>query len=414
MRNNRTVRGAICVALSVLMAAAPAVFSDPPTATPADAYSEPAKPPLTQAELDQLLAPIALYPDSLLSQVLMASTYPLEIVQADRWAQQNKSSPETAQMDELEDKPWDPSVKSLVNVPQVLEMMSNKLDWTIKLGDAFLEQQTDVMDTVQSLRSKARAAGNLESNANQKVAVEPATATQPQIIVVQAPNPEIIYVPVYNPTIVYGAWWYPAYPPYYYYPPAYPPGRVIWWGSGFVVGFAWGYAWGGCNWRYRSVNVYVSRNIYVTNTRINYTKYQNNYNRSSINTNDRKGAWRHDPSHRDGVPYRDRSTAQKFGAAEPAQRERAREQYRGRTDTPAQRPADTGSRGGAFNGVDRGGGDARRDSQRGNDSRNGAARPANNGNYQPSGNGGANRPSGSGPRSGAGGGGGSGPRARNN
>ncbi len=188
----------------------------------------PDKPPLTAEELGQLVAPIALYPDSLLTQIFMASTYPLEIVQADRWLKANKNLTGDALAAELEKQPWDPSVKSIVNFPDVLNMMSDQLDLTVKLGDAFIAQQEDVMNTVQVLRAKAQAAGNLPSNDQQKIIVEaaPAPAQQtvvviaapPQIIRIESPSPTIIYVPTYNPTIVY-AWIYPAYPPYPYYPP---------------------------------------------------------------------------------------------------------------------------------------------------------------------------------------------------
>ncbi len=403
MPSRRSIHCAVSIALSMVMAA-PAAFSDQGGATPASAAatSEPSKPPITQEELDQVLAPVALYPDSLISQILMASTYPLEVVQADRWVQANKDLKGDAQAAELEKQPWDPSVKSLVNFPTTLDMMNSKLDWTIKLGDAFIEQQTDVMNTIQSLRSKAQAAGNLTSNEQQTITVEAATPTQPQVIVIQPANPQVIYVPTYNPTIVYGPWWYPAYPPYYYYPPGYVyvPGRAaIWFGVGFTVGLAWGYAWGGCNWRGRSVNVNINRNININNTYINRNNYQNNYNRTNINGG--QGNWKHDPSHRDGVAYRDRSTAQKYGSASSDSAQKARDQYRGRTDSGAgnqnrpaaggrpaqqpaqrpaqpaqrpaqgaqQRPAPSGGRGGAFDGVDGGGGNARRDSQRGNASR---------------------------------------------
>ena len=162
-----------------------------------------------QEELDQILAPIALYPDDLLSQVLMASTYPLEVVQAERWQKQNKSLKGDALAQALEKQDWDPSVKSLVNFPDVLTMMSEKLDWTQKLGDAFLEQEKGVMDTVQKLRQKADEAGNLKTTSEQKVIVEKETKT----IVIEPANPQTVYVPTYNPTVVYGAWWYPAYPP---------------------------------------------------------------------------------------------------------------------------------------------------------------------------------------------------------
>jgi uncharacterized membrane protein YgcG len=429
MRGNRSLRFLFALAFSLLTAGLLA-FSQSGDASPpsADQISQPAKPPISQAELDALLAPVALYPDALLSQVLMASTYPLEVVQADRWVQKNKDrTDEEAMLQELEDQPWDPSIKSLVNVPQALDMMSSKLDWTIKLGDAFIEQEQDVMNTVQSLRQKAQAAGNLISDDQQKVTVEPATAAAPQVIVIQQANPQVIYVPVYNPTVVYGVWWYPAYPPYYYYPPryVYVPGRVFWYGSGFRVGFAWGYAWGGCNWHYSSVNVNINRNININNKHINYDKYQRNYDRARVDTRDRKtGDWKHDPKHRDGVPYRDRQTSQRYGAAAPAQNERARQDYRGRPEngagnnnnrgpsqrpanngsgnTPAQRPANNGSGnrpsqrpanngGGAFDGVNRGGGDARRDSQRGNSSRNGGPNGGNGNRPGGGGGGGGNR-----------------------
>ncbi len=190
-----------------------------------------------QEELDQLLAPIALYPDSLIAQILMASTYPLEIVQADRFAQQNKNLKGEALTEALEQQAWDPSVKSLVNFPQVLMMMSEKLDRTQKLGDAFLANQRAVMDTIQSLRAKAQAAGNLKSTKEQTVIVEQ------KIIKIEPASPQVIYVPAYNPTVVYGAWPYPAYPPYYYYPPGYVATATAFsFMAGMAVGAAWGYA----------------------------------------------------------------------------------------------------------------------------------------------------------------------------
>ena len=197
-----------------------------------------------QEELDQVLAPIALYPDSLISQVLIASTYPLEIVQAQRWATQNKALKADALAKALEGQSWDPSVKSLVNFPQVLDMMNSKLDWTQKLGDAFLAQKKEVMDTVQKLRQKAQVAGNLKTTSEQKVTVEKET----KIIIIESASPQVVYVPVYNPTVVYGTWWYPYYPPYYYYPPGYAATTAaFYFTAGVAVGVAWGYAWGGCN-----------------------------------------------------------------------------------------------------------------------------------------------------------------------
>lgn len=172
---------------------------------------------LSKEELAQLLAPIALYPDELLVQMLMASTYPLEVVQADRWAKSHKQSAGDVLAKELEKEPWDPSVKSLVNFPTVLSVMSEKLDLTTKIGDAFLSQQKEVMETVQELRKKAYDAGNLKTTKEQKVVV------QQEKIIIQPATPEVVYVPSYSTTVVYGTWMYPSYPPYYYYPPP-PPG----------------------------------------------------------------------------------------------------------------------------------------------------------------------------------------------
>ena len=284
------------------------------------------KPLLQQEELEQMLAPIALYPDSLLSQIFMASTYPMEIVQADRWAKANKDLTGDARAAKLEDQTWDPSVKSLVNFPQVLDMMNDKLDMTIKLGDAFIEQQADVMNTVQNLRAKAQASGNLQSNEQQKITVEaaPAPAAQTTVVVQQVPapaqiiqiqpvQPTVVYVPTYNPVIVYGAWPYPAYPPYPYYPPrpyGYIATSAVWFGVGVGIGVAWGYAWGNCNWGSHSVKINYNQNININNN-INRSKYQNN----NQNRPGGGGNWQHNPQHRQGVPYRDNRTAEKFGGS---------------------------------------------------------------------------------------------------
>src|SRR5262249_52160739 len=148
---------------------------------------------------------------------------------------------------------WDPSVKSLLNFPQTLTMMSDKLDWTVKLGDAFIADQKSVMDAVQRLRNKAYAQGNLKSSSELNVTA-PSTTSSPagapsQTIVIQSTSPSVVYVPVYNPTVVYGAWPYRSYPPYYYYPPGYVAGASLFsFGAGVAVGAAWGHAWGGCDW----------------------------------------------------------------------------------------------------------------------------------------------------------------------
>jgi hypothetical protein len=291
------------------------------------AQTEEGKKTFKQEELDQLLAPIALYPDSLVAQILMASTYPLEVVEAARWAKANPGLKGDALTSALEKENWDPSVKSLVNFPQVLEMMNEKLDWTQKLGDAFLAQQKDVMDTVQKLRQTAQAQGNLKSSEEQKVVVEKETKT----IIIESANPQVVYVPTYNPTVVYGAWPYPAYPPYYYYPPGYAAGAALFsFGVGVAVGAAWGYAWGNCNWHGGDVNVNVNRNANINNN-IDRSKYQNKV----TNGQGGRGEWKHNPEHRKGVSYRDQGTAQKFdrGASRDAQ---SREAFRGRAEAGRQ------------------------------------------------------------------------------
>jgi uncharacterized membrane protein YgcG len=214
-----------------------------------------------------------------------------------------------------------------VNFPQVLQMMNEKVDWTQKLGDAFLAQQKDVMDTIQNLRKKAQAEGNLKTNQEQKIIVEKETQT----IIIEPSNPQVVYVPTYNPTVVYGPWWYPAYPPYYYYPPGYVAGAsLFYFGVGFTIGAAWGYAWGGCNWGRGNVNININRNTNI-NTKIDRSKYANKVSTGKGG----KGSWKHNPEHRKGVSYRDPSTAQKFdrGASREAQ---SREAFRGRAEAGRQ------------------------------------------------------------------------------
>jgi hypothetical protein len=285
--------------------------------------AEPQSQAFKPEELEQILAPIALYPDSLLAQILMASTYPLEVVQADRWAKQNQALKGDALTAALEKEASDASVKSLVNFPDVLAMMSEKIDWTQKLGDAFLAQQKDVMDTVQSLRRRAEEAGNLETTQEQKVIV------QKETIIIESASPQVVYVPAYNPTVVYGAWPYPAYPPYYYYPPGYAPGaRLFAFGAGVAVGAAWGYAWGGCNWRGGDVDIDVNRNTNI-NTNIDRGKYAGQHQGG-------RGSWQHNPEHRKGVSYRDQGTGQKFNRASTNEAVKSRENFRGRADAGRQ------------------------------------------------------------------------------
>ena len=266
---------------------------------------KPAASSFSKEQIEQLVAPIALYPDALVAQILMASTYPLEVVQAARWTKENPKVTGKALEDAMQKQPWDPSVKSLTATPQVLAMMNDKLDWMQKLGDAFLAQQKDMLDGVQRLRSKALAAGNLKSGKEQKVTTEQEGNTT--IVKIEPANPQVVYVPVYNPTMVYGPWPYPAYPPYYYYPPAYAGGVFFAFSVGIVIGNAW---WGGAHWG--GGNVYINHNTY------------NNFNRTNISGGD----WQHKPEHRKGVEYRDQGSRDKFGGQRPGVD--TRESYRGR------------------------------------------------------------------------------------
>jgi hypothetical protein len=313
MKMKRPLIKALAVVLALLLGAPQGLI----------AQSEGGEKPFKQEELEQLVAPIALYPDSLLAQILMASTYPLEVVQAARWVKANKNLKGDALTAALEKQDWDPSVKSLVNFPQVLDMMSEKLDWTQKLGDAFLAQQKEVMDTTQKLRMKAYGEGNLKTTEQQKVVVEEETKT----IIIEPAKTEVVYVPTYNPAVVYGAWPYPAYQPYYYSPPGYVPGAGLFaFGMGVAVGAAWGYAWGGCNWRGGDVDVNVNRNTNINNN-IDRSKHQNKVSTGGSG----QGQWKHDPEHRKGTSYRDQNTAQKYdrGGSRDAQ---SRDSYRGRDD----------------------------------------------------------------------------------
>jgi Spy/CpxP family protein refolding chaperone len=300
-------------------------------------------------ELEQILAPIALHPDSLVTQILMAATYPLEVVQAERWIKQNASLKGEALTAALEKQEWDPSVKSLVNFPQVVTMMSEQLEWTQKVGDAFLADQKQVLDTIQSLRAKAQASGNLQTTKEQTIIVEE------KIIKIEPANPQVVYVPTYNPTVVYGAWPYPAYPPYAYYPPGYVASSAMMFGAGMAMGAAWGYAWGNSNWNGGEVDIDVDRNTNI-NTNINRDQAKQKMQERGQGNQRGQGTWQHNPEHRKGVSYRDQGTAQKFNRASSNDAVQSREQFRGRADQGRQDLARTGAgdRGGSSGAGDRG------------------------------------------------------------
>ena len=251
--------------------------SPPEQSSPPQQSEQPAAQPLGQAQLETLVAPIALYPDDLVAQILTASTYPLEVVEAERWLQGHPNVVGDALQDAMQQLSWDTSVKGLTAVPQVLAMMSEKLDWTQQMGEAFLAQPNDVSNAIQQLRAKAAANGNLKSSKQLKVStvavpagqtppppppqdVDPGTLPPPpppDYIVIEPTDPDTYYVPIYDPSVVYGPWAWPAYSPFYWYPPGYViGGAVIGFGVGVFVGAA---LWSHYNWAGGRVAINVAR-----------------------------------------------------------------------------------------------------------------------------------------------------------
>ncbi len=268
---------------------------------PAQAQSAypPAPAAYTQQQLDQMLAPVALYPDSLLAQVLMASTYPLEVVQAQRFIEARPGLQGDGLARTVAPMPWDPSVKALVQFPSVLAMMNDRLDWMQQLGQAFLGQQPAVMDTVQNLRERARIAGTLESSPQQRVVV------QDDFIEIVPVNPQVVYVPYYNPVVVYGDWWWPSAPPVVwappprYRPPSYNPGFAasISFSAGIgVMSAVFGDAHP--DWRQRQVMVTQTRITNVNNINNNVVNNRIVNNNVTINrnvtVNQRPVVWHHE------------------------------------------------------------------------------------------------------------------------
>lgn len=308
-----------------------------PPAVPADQLFKPER-------LEALVAPIALYPDDLLANVLAAATYPLEVVQADRWIKEHKTLKGDVLKTEVEKQLWDDSVKALVSTASVLTMMSDKIDWTKDLGDAVLAQQADVMDAVQRLRSKAYANKKLETTKQQKVSVQ--VQDNRQVVVIESADPNMVYVPYYNPAVVYGEWPYPDYLPYYFGAPAYVGAGLLAAGLAFGTGWAiarWGNYWGGgFNWG--------NRNLYV-----------NHFGRTNVGA-----GWQHNPAHRHGVRYSGAGVQQRFGNANLKAGSAARADFRGREGPQGARPEQRGA-GRADQARDRGAGE--RTGDRGNRAR---------------------------------------------
>ncbi len=261
----------------------------------------------SQERLDKLLAPIALYPDVLLSQILMASTYPLEVVEADRWLKQNPGLTGDKLDDVLKGKSWDLSVKSLCHFPKVLDMMSLKLEFTTDLGNAYLNQETQVMDTIQKLRAKARSAGSLGYMDKEKIVLDD------QYISIEPVEPEVVYLPVYDPCLVYGPWWYPECAPLWFWWPGVVVGVEFFFGPPLFIGRLHG--WCGFNWRLHNIFIHPARVAFLGG--IGITRLH-----GGIET------WHHDPVHRRGVFYSSPGTAARFGQI-PRPGVEARRPFRG-------------------------------------------------------------------------------------
>ena len=293
-RLGRRITAAVCAALLIPSNVVSSALAPPQGATTTTAAAK-----IPRDQLDSLVAPIALYPDPLLAQVLAASTYPLEIIQLQQWLTKHPDLKGDALAAAVEKENWDPAVQGLAALPDVVKRLGDDIKWTADLGNAFLAQQSDVMDAVQRMRKKASDAGNLKTTEQQKVTTQ--VVETKQVIVIQQANPQVIYVPAYNPVVVYGPPIYP-YPPIYYPPVGYyAAGVAIGFGVGVAMGAFWGGGWGyGPRWGYGSVHINVN-NRYVNH----YNRY-NSYNRYGNN-------WNHNPQHRGGAPYADRNTANRYG-----------------------------------------------------------------------------------------------------
>jgi len=302
----------MCALLGMLHVSTPARSQSPDTNTPSPggtpvqapavaAAPVPDQAALKPAELDALVAPIALYPDTLLANVLMASTYPLEVVRAERWVNQNKNLKDDALKAAAEKQPWDASVKSLVAAPAVLQLLNERLDWTQKLGEAFLAQEKDVMDAVQRMRAKAYDRKKLVTTKQQVVSVREEQSRQ--VIFIDPAEADNLYVPWYEPQVVYGDWPYSDYPayPYYWGYPGYIGAGVI------ATGLAFGAAYGLGRW---ARGGYWGGGGYWGASRVNWGGGAINVNRGA-----RVEHWQHNPAHRGGARYNNAGLQQKFGGA---------------------------------------------------------------------------------------------------
>jgi len=301
-RPARILSASVLAALVVFCNVSAFAQEPAPASTPVQEAQDAPKIPTEQ--LDALVSPIALYPDPLLSQVLVASTYPLELIQLQQYLDKTAGFlSEKAVTEAVQKEDWDPSVQAMAVLPGVVKRLAENINWTTDLGNAFLAQQSDVMDAVQRMRAKAKEAGKLQSN--EQVKVETKQVETKSYVVIEQASPEVVYVPSYDPMFVWGAWPYP-YPTFY---GGYYGGAAIWYGSGIAIGIGWGGGWGwGCGWGSNNININHNNNFVSHYNR-------NNINRSGnrINTNDR--TWRHNPQHRGGAPYANRSIANRYNGA---------------------------------------------------------------------------------------------------
>jgi hypothetical protein len=312
-RKFRTKMGQSLVAILCVLALAPgdtAVYAQPLSMqnAPADQPTQ----TIPADQLDSLVAPIALYPDPLLTQVLVASTYPLEIIQLGQWLGKNSSLKGDDLTTAVQKQDWDPSIQAMAVFPDLVKRLGDDIKWTTDLGNAFLAQQSDVMDAVQRMRTKAMDAGKLKSNEQMKV--ETQTVESKTVVVIQPSNPQVVYVPTYNPVVVYGPPVYP-YPPIYYPPPSYyAAGMFFAFSVGVAVGAYYRGGWGyNCGWG--------RNNTVIINNNNNYVKHYNNTNinvnrNTNINSNvNRNGnsTWQHNAQHRGGTPYSNQNVAKQYG-----------------------------------------------------------------------------------------------------
>ena len=297
-------------------------LTPPPLLQAASTQSSDQVPKIPPDQLDSLVAPIALYPDPLLAQTLAASTYPLELIQLQQWLLKSPGLKDKALADAVAKEPWDPSIQAMAGLPDVVKRLADDIQWTTDLGNAFLAQQSDVMDAVQRMRKKAQDNGNLKSTEQQRV--ETKVIENKSVIVVEQGDPQVVYVPSYDPVVVWGPPLYP-YPPIYY-PPAgyYAAGLAISFGVGVMMGAFWSGGWGwGCGWSNNNININ-NNNNFNRNSNIGGGNRVSNLparggdrlggDRGNFGGGGRGDAsWKHNPQHRGGAPYRDRATADRFG-----------------------------------------------------------------------------------------------------